>query len=312
MTDATTADVRCSISGTVIPAIPDNDFTIYRGLTRRYRGFFSPSEGVALCVSVDRGRRLAPKGADDLMMLREDLLEQIRPVTPEAPEKPAFPAEVEEFLQALWHCADNTAVGDLIGATASDVIALTAEHIDVSEWPSNPHVPQGFEIDGRDDRLARTLDAGLFLLDTRPEDEATWGFWEAIFDACRRRIYGVRDALAPLDDTRDPRYMVGPIRQLLVQAGNQLLKLRKPREARLCFQTVIAANPELSEVQYAHCVAANNVVAHASKNRVDRVRALRAFNAFLRSSSAKQDPKRLATVNFLRRQIMGMRKHPKP
>ncbi len=308
-------EVRCSVSGSVIPAIPDNANTIYRGLTRRYRGFFSATEGVAVSLSVDRGSRVAPGGTDDYAMLREDHLPYVQQGgAAAAPADPLanYPEDVAAFLDSIWRSTDATDVAGIVDATDSDLIARTAEVLNVGLLPSNPHAPQGFEIDGRDDRLARTLDAGLRLLETRPDDEAVWSFWEAILEACRERVYGVRDSNVPLDDTRDPKYMVGPIRQLLVQAGNQLLKRRNPREARLCFQTVIAANPELSEVQYAHCVAANNVVAHAAKSRVDRLRALRAFNAFLRSASAKSDPKRFATVNYLRRQIMGMRKHPKP
>ncbi|MGE0433272.1 MAG: hypothetical protein AB7K09_22465 [Planctomycetota bacterium] len=312
MTEAVLTDIQCSLCAARIPPVPNWEETAWRGMAIRYNGFWSAAGQLAICLSCDRGNRVCPKTGGDLVMLRESHLPWVQPPEMTEAALPEMSAPVQQLLDQLWTADNAAAVGRIVDATDPVLLMETARELDFTRLPTNPDIVRGFEHKGKDERFMRMLDVGLHLLKVRPAAEEATKWWDELLEACRARVYRARDSRAPLDDTRDPQYLVGSVRQLLVQAGNALLRAKRPREAELCFRTVIVANPELSEVQYAHAVASNNVVATPGSTRLDRVLALRAFNSFLRSSSARQDARRLATVDFLRRQIMGMKDHPKP
>ena len=312
MTDAVLTDIQCSLCAARIPPVPNWEDTAWRGLALRYNGFWSPAGQIAICLSCDRGNRTCPKTGGELQILRESHIPYVQ--APELGEStlPTMSPDVQDLCEQLWTSGSAAAAAQIIDAADPGLVQQLAQELDFARLPTNPEIVRGYDHNGKDERFVRMLDVGLHMLKARPTDDTTRFYWDELLDACRARIYRARDSRAPLDDTRDPQYLVGSVRQLLVQAGNSLLRAKRPREAELCFRTVIVANPELSEVQYAHAVASNNVVASQGSTRLDRLLALQAFNSFLRSSSAAQDPRRLATVNFLRRQIMGMKDHPKP
>lgn len=312
--DATS--VRCSLCGHPIPRVPadgsDPESTLYGRLAGRYRGFFSAAARVAICLRCDGGDRVCPHSGTELEPLREAHLGQVRPQEVGAEDTPEYSPAVAAFLDRLWAVEAPQGVAGILDQASPDVVTKACEELDLEALPVNPAVTARYNRGGQDNRFAMVVNLAIALHEHHADWPATETLWQKLLRRCRRRLLMPKDPKAPLDDALDPEYLVGPNRQYLVQGGNHLLRARRATEAKVCFEAVLGANPDLAEVHYAHAIACNNRVAQPRASSGDRLAALRAFDAFLECPGHDTDEKRLRTIRFLRRQILGLKDHPKP